>query len=167
MTGYRAMLQRYHLRDATDVDQKKLIEHFLGSSVSNFQVENFNIENTKDIEKDLVVRYKFNAEHYAKNAGKLLLLRPRVIGEFAGAWDTSKPRHYAYEFRAPFLNTDTVEITLPEGFAVDEIPDPVKAGFPFAEYTSKMETAGNVLKYTRAYKIETILVPLDNVGKLQ
>lgn len=167
LSGFQAMSQRMYLQRESGTDKKKLIEHFLGSSINDFQIESFDIVNNEDIEKDLVLRYKFSAEHYARNAGPLLLLRPRIVGEFAGSWDTSKPRQYAYEFPAPFLNSDQVEITLPEGFKVDEVPDPIKAAFPFAEYTSKTEAAGNVLKYTRAYKVETTLVPVDNLEKLK
>lgn len=166
-SGYHAMLERYYLRNESQNDRKKTIEHFLGSTLSNFQVDSFDLINTDDIDKDLVLRFKFTASRYAKTAGPLLLVRPRVVGEKAGYLDATKPRHYAYEFRAPFLDSDLVEITLPDGFKVDELPDPAKASFPFAEYTSKTEAAGNVLKYTRAYKMTTTLVPVDHVEQLR
>jgi hypothetical protein len=144
-----------------------MIEHFLGAAMGNFQVDSFEILNENEIDKDLVLKYKFTAGHYAKNAGSLLLVRPRVLDEKAGRFDSSKPRHYAYEFRAPFLDSDSVEITLPDGFKVDELPDPAKANFPFAQYTSKTEAAGNVLKYTREYKMMTTLVPVDHIDQLR
>jgi hypothetical protein len=65
------------------------------------------------------------------------------------------------------VDSDTVEISLPEGFKVDELPDPANAKFPFAQYVSKTEAAGNVLKYTREYKITSTLVPVDDMNKLQ
>jgi Domain of Unknown Function with PDB structure (DUF3857) len=168
-TGYEAMWQRLRLqRNLTSAgDRLKMLERFLGASVANFKVDSFDIVNADDIDKDLIFRYTFTAEHYAKNAGPLLLLRPRVVGEMAGAWDASKPRHYAYEFEAPFLLSDTVEIALPDGFKVDELPDPAKAAFPFGEYTSKIENSGNLLKYDRRYRMNAILVPLDQTGDLK
>ena len=65
------------------------------------------------------------------------------------------------------MDSDSVEITLPEGFTLDELPEPAKAAFPFAEHKSKTEAAGNVLKYTREYKMATTLVPLDHMEKLK
>jgi hypothetical protein len=97
----------------------------------------------------------------------LLLVRPRVVGEMAGAFDVTKPRHYAYEFDAPFLRSDSVEITLPEGYSVDELPEPAKAIFPFAEYTSKAEKEGNVLKYSRQYRMQTTQVPVERIEQLR
>jgi hypothetical protein len=166
-SGYHAMLERAYLQNETQRDRKKTIEHFLGATIGNFQVDSFDLVNADDIDKDLILRFKFTADHYAKAAGPLLLVRPRVVGENAGYFDATKPRHYAYEFPAPSLDSDIVEITLPDGFKVDELPDPAKASFPFGEYTSKTEAAGNVLKYTREYKMSTTLVPLDRIEQLK
>lgn len=165
-SGYFAAEAR-DLKDISIQDRRKVIEHMLGRWVANFQVDSFDIVNADDIEKDLVLRYKFSAGHYAKNAGPLLLVRPRVIGEMAGYYDTNKPRHYAYEFDAPFTRSDKVEITLPDGFQVDELPEPAKASYPFGEYVSKTEKAGNVLKYTRQYKMQTTVVPLEKMDDLK
>lgn len=166
-SGYHAMLERAYLQKETQRDRKKLIEHFLGRMMGNFQVDSFDLVNADDIDKDLILRYKFKAEHYAKSAGPLLLVRPRVVGEKGGYFDPTKPRHYPYQIDAPVLDSDTVEITLPDGFKVDELPDPAKASYGFGEYTSKTEAAGNVLKYTREYKISTTQVPLDRIDQLK
>ena len=166
-SGYMAMNGRAYLQHQTQNDRKKMLEHFWGPNLGGFQIDTFNLENENDIDKDLVLRYKFTASHYAKAAGPLLLVRPRVVGEMAGAFDVTKPRHYAYEFDAPFLRSDSVEITLPEGYSVDELPEPAKAVFPFAEYTSKAEKEGNVLKYSRQYKMQTTQVPVERIEQLR
>lgn len=166
-SGYLAMLGREYLQHQTQNDRKKMLEHFWGPNIGSFQIDGFNLENENDIDKDLVLRYKFTASHYAKTAGPLLLVRPRVVGEMAGAFDASKPRHYAYDIDAPFLRSDSVEITLPEGYNVDELPAPAKAIFPFAEYTSKAEKEGNILRYSRQYKMQTTQVPVERIEQLR
>lgn len=166
-SGYMAMLGREYLQHQSQNDRKKMLEHFWGPNLGGFQVDSFNLENENDIDKDLVLRYKFTANHYAKTAGPLLLVRPRVVGEMAGAFDVTKPRHYAYEFDAPFLRSDSVEIALPDGYSIDELPEPAKAVFPFAEYTSKAEKSGNILKYTREYKMQATQVPVEHIEQLR
>lgn len=166
-SGYRAMIYREYWKDATEKDRKKVLERILGASLGNFQLENIRVTNADDLEKDVILNYKFSAERYAKNAGPLLLVRPRVVGEYAGALDASKPRHYGYEMRAPFASTETVEITLPEGYKVDELPEPAKASVSFAEYHSKIEDGGAVLRYTREYKVDTTLVPVEKIDQLK
>jgi hypothetical protein len=166
-TGSEAMRGRSSLRHETEGDRKKVIERFLAQTVGDFKLTGFDVVNADDIEKELILRYKFTAEHYAKNAGPLLLLRPRIVGELAGPWDPNKPRNYAYQFEAPFRNSDTVEISLPEGFQVDELPEPAKASFPFAQYVSKTENSGGVLKYTREYKVAATQVSMEQMDQLK
>lgn len=166
-TGFNAYLGRSFLQHESDNDRKKIIERLVGNSLSNFQIDHYELVNASDIDQDLIVRFNFSAAHYAKSAGPMLLIRPRVLGELAGPWDANKPRHYAYEFRGPFVDRDIVEITLPEGFMVDELPDPAKASFPFAQYASKTESAGGVLKYTREYKQTATRVPIEHMDELK
>jgi hypothetical protein len=125
------------------------------------------VVNADDLDKDFILRYRFTADHYAKTAGPLLLVRPRVVGEFADYLDSGKPRHYAYEVRAPYYNSETVEIALPDGYKVDELPEPTKATAPFAAYTSKTEENAGMLKYTREYKMQTTLVPVEKIDHLK
>jgi len=165
--GFNAMLGRMYLQNESETERKKTIERVVGSSLGNFQLDHYELVNAGDIDQDLIIRFKFSAAHYAKSAGSMMLVRPRVVGELAGAWDPNKPRHYAYDFRAPFLDRDNIEISLPEGFTVDELPDPAKATFPFAEYVSKTENSGSVLKYTREYKITATQVSMDQMDQLK
>lgn len=167
MSGYLAMQGREYLKDESENDRKKIIEHFMGTNLGNFQVDGVEMENASEIDKDLVLRFTFTASHYAKNAGPLLLVRPRVVGEMASAFDATKPRHYAYEFEGPFVRSDSVEISLPEGYSVDEFPNAAKGEFPFAAYKSKTEQTGNVLKYSREYKMEATSVPADKINDLR
>jgi len=166
-TGFNAMLGREFLQHESENDRKKIIERLVANSLGNFQLDKYELVNANDIDQDLIIKFNFSAAHYAKNAGSMLLVRPRVLGELAGPWDANKPRHYAYEFRGPFLDRDTVEISLPEGFKVDELPDPAKITFPFAEYVSKTESGDGVLKYTREYKQTASEVSLEHMDELK
>lgn len=167
-SGYHAMEMRGALKDETQQDRRKFIEKsMLGPAMSNFQLDAFSLENENDIDKDFIVRYKFTAEHYARNAGPLLLVRVRVLGEKGGYLDPNKPRRYAYELEAPKLDSDVVEINLPDGFKVDELPDPASASYPFGEYRSATVVEGNKLRYKREFRMTATLVPLEKAGQLK
>jgi len=165
-TGSEAAIGRYTFEHQTTADRRKTLEQFLGRMMGNFQLDSVEADNLDDIEKELVIRYKFTADHYAKNTGPLLLVRPRVVGEKLGALDLSKPRHYPYEFDTPTLQTDAFEFNLPEGYKIDELPDAAQASFFFGEYNSKIENAGHQLKYSREYKINAVRVPAEKINDL-
>jgi transglutaminase-like putative cysteine protease len=165
-TGTEAFRARATFGHDTETDRKKTLERILGHWVGSFQLDSVEADNLDNIDKELVIRYKFSAQHYAKSAGSLLLVRPRVLGEQLGDLDNTKQRHYAYSFDTPTLQTDTFEFSLPEGYKIDELPDAAKASFAFGEYSSKIESAGNSLKYSREYRINATSIPADRIGDL-
>jgi hypothetical protein len=77
------------------------------------------------------------------------------------------PRKFPIEFSGPALDTDTFEITLPAGYVVDELPDPVNADYNFASYHSKIEVSGPVIRYTRSYEIKELTVPPANAEEVR
>jgi hypothetical protein len=163
-SGSQAAEGRYMFEHQTETDQKKVLEKFLAAMIGSFHLDSVEAENLDDIDKDLIIHYKFTADHYAKSAGPLLLVRPRVLGEKLNPLDMTKPRHYAYEFNVPTLQTDTFDFSLPEGYAVDELPEKVDAKFAFGEYSSKTEGKGRELTYSRAYKITSTSVPAEKIS---
>ena len=74
---------------------------------------------------------------------------------------------YPVEFDGPAKNTDAIEITIPPGYEVDDLPPPVNADYSFASYHSKTEVNGNTLKYTRTFEVKELSVPLGKVDDLK
>src|SRR5205823_2038117 len=79
--GDRAWSQRWALRLATkDIDRIKPIENLLAGSVPNFHITKASVMNFQQTDQPFGFHYSFEAENYAKNAGNLMLVRPRVLG---------------------------------------------------------------------------------------
>ena len=63
--------------------------------------------------------------------------------------------------------TDEFDIAIPEGYVVDELPDPVKDNVGFASYQSSSEVRGHVLHYSRTYTVSKITLLPEQYGALQ
>ena len=167
--GDRARHERRELRDATkDTDMIKPIERLLGDSLTTYSISNAHVINLHHNDQPFGFDYSLEAQNYAKNAGKLLLVRPRVIGTKAsGALEVKEPRQYPIEFAAPARDSDTFEITLPVGYEVDELPPPVDADYSFAAYHSKTESSGSMIRYTRTYEIKQVSVQVSQADEVR
>ncbi len=167
--GDRAWDERGRLLTVTrDADRVKPIESLLGSSLSNFRLTNARVVNLQQTNLPFGFEYSFEAVNYAKNAGGLLLVRPRVIGtESSALLETKDPRKFPIEFEGPVQDTDTFEITLPAGYEVDDLPPPVDAEFGFASYHSKTEAKGNTIEYTRTFEVKELSVPVTKAEELK
>jgi hypothetical protein len=167
--GDRAWSQRWALRTVTkDSDRIKPIESLLASSLSNFQITKASVTNLQLTDQPFGFDYSFQADNYAKNAGNLLLVRPRVIGSKSRALlETKEPRKFPIEFEGPVRDIDSFEIALPPGYEVDDVPPPVDADFGFASYHSKTEVKGNVIGYTRSFEVKELSVPVSRAEELK
>jgi predicted transglutaminase-like cysteine proteinase len=167
--GDQASSERWQLRLATKkVDRIKPIESLLGGSLSNFQIVRASLVNVDQTDQPFGFNYTFQSLDYAKNAGNLLLVRPRVLGNDSSAvLETKEPRRFPFEFRGPLHDTDSFEIALPAGYRVDELPPPMDVDYSFASYHSKTEASGQTLRYTRSLEIKELSVPVNKMDELK
>jgi hypothetical protein len=167
-SGANSVEARASLLAAPMAERGKQIETLLSLTLSQLTLQKYEIENLEDVTQPLILKFQFFAGNYAKPAGNLLLLRPRVMGmKGDDLMESEKPRKFPVEFGSTTLQTDVYEITLPAGYEVDELPPPALAEFDFAEYRSKTEVSGNLLRYTREFKIKNVLVPTERLQDLK
>jgi len=167
--GDRAWDERWRLRNVTkDADRIKPIEELLTGSLSLFHIMHASVLNVERTDQPFGFRYTFDAENYAKNAGGLLLVRPRVLGvKGSGLLETKEPRKFPIEFDSTSHDTDTFDITIPAGYVVDDVPPPVDADYGFASYHSKTEVNGNLIHYTRTFEVKELSVPVSRADELK
>lgn len=167
--GDRAREERWRIRlAAKSTDRVKPIEDVLAGSLPNFRIVKASLVNLEQTDQSFGFNYSFQSANYAKLAGDLLLVRPRVLGAKSSAvLETKEPRKYPYEFEGPRRDTDSFDIELPVGYELDELPPPVDADYSFASYHSKTEANGRTLHYTRSLEIKELSVPVSKMDELK
>ena len=167
--GERASSERWRLRTVTkDTDRVKPIEELLANSLGSFHITRASVINLQQTDQPFGFNYSFESPNYAKNAGNLLLVRPRVIGSKAsGLLETKEQRKFPIEFQGPVRDTDAFEITIPPGYVVDDLPAPVDADYAFASYHSKTEVNGSLIRYTRTFEVKELSVPVARTEELR
>ena len=165
-SGSIASAWRAWLHSMTENERLRAIHNRVGNHLTQFEMTGFTIENLNDSSRDLVFHYDIAAPSYAKRAGALLLVRPRVFGEKAETVIDLKERAYDYETDGPSLQTDDIEIALPEGVTVDELPAAVKVNAAGFRYASETKSEKNALHYRREYRVERFSVPRAELAEV-
>jgi len=161
--GANAVEYRAELIAMEKPQRVQKMESFLSTFLTGFTLNDYQVENLEEYDKELIVKYSFTAKGYAKSAGPLTLIRPRVFGSKSGGIFDLKERRYAVELDAPTLHTDEFRITLPDGMVADELPPPVNATSGAISYSSASTFENKVLQYKRTYKIEQVYLPLPSL----
>ena len=111
-------------------------------------------------------RFTLNVEFSAQSYGqlmqnRLLVFKPAIVSRREGLALTATTRKYPVVLRANAYS-ETVKVQLPSGFAVDEVPDPVKIETPFGSYVTSYEVKDNQLVFKRRLSQQaTTIAPAD------
>lgn len=167
--GDPAAIQRSMLRSVTqEIDKIKPVESVAAASFASFEILKATIGNSTATDKPFEWHYTIEAVDYAKVAGDLLLVRPRILGSKSSALlETKEPREHSIEFERPQRDKDVFEIAIPNGYVVDELPPVVNIDNGFASYQSKTEIVGKKMRYTRIFEIKDLSVPVDKAASLK
>jgi len=165
--GGPAEMRRAQLIGTEPKLRAKVFEEFLGASLNNFTLTHASIGNLEQYDQTLTLNYSFVSTGYAKSAGNLLIVQPRVIGTKGWNILAGKPRKYPIEFQEATRQDDVFDITLPKGYVVDELPNPVKTECAYGSYRSEMKIDGNVLHYKRTYEITDVMVPAQKLDEVK
>jgi Domain of Unknown Function with PDB structure (DUF3857) len=157
--------RRFFVR-SSEKETRESLEHGLRQDFPQFELGAEKIENARDLNAQLIMRYEVSAPGYAKSAGSLLLVRPRILGSDVTPL-ADGARKYPIEFAGTGEWRDTFDVKLPAGYAIDEVPDPVHLDTGFASYQSEVKVDGNVLHYSREYVVKKVSLDADQYAELQ
>lgn len=151
-----------------DTDRIKPIEARVANSLSTFRITKAAVGSVDNPDRPFEWRYSLEAENYARAAGDLLIVRPRIVGSLArGFLETDEARRQPIEFEGPERNTDVFEIELPAHYTVEELPPAVNVEYEFASYQSRTEMVGGKLRYSRSFEIRELSVPASKGVELR
>lgn len=146
--------------------QQEYIDRSVASDFTAATLTGLKVEDVATLSHDVVTNFDVQANHYASATGPLLMVRPRVLGTYDLNVD-HKPRTVPIDLKETMQGHDEFDIELPEGYVVDELPDPVKVDFGFASYESSTQLHGRTLHYSRTYTLRQVMLPADKYADLQ
>jgi hypothetical protein len=146
--------------------QSDYLDHILEQDFSSFKASNFKVTNVEALNKDLVTTYRLTVDGFGKAMGPLLMVRPRILGSEALQADHEK-RRVPINLDETRQEVDDYTIELPDGYVVDEIPDPIHLDLGFAAYESLTKVTDKILHYTRTYTVREVTLPADRYSDVQ
>jgi hypothetical protein len=154
---------RNALKYSDDKERREALETSVAHDVPGVVLNSFEYVQPPALDKPIEIHYKLTAAQYAHTAGPLLLVRPRVVGSLAHAFD-DKPRKFAIDLGSTGHWHDSFDIALPPGYVVDETPDPVDLDVGFATYHSTITAKDNQLHYERDYVVKKVELAASEAG---
>lgn len=138
-TGYQQdnlleMVDRYSERDR---------EKWLRRSIDakSFQLTQYQFDGVIEAEMPTYrYQYKLTATNWASASGSRFFLAPNQLQRYSNVPEKMEDRSQPVLTKYPYLDTDTITYTLPEGFVIEAMPEmPLKIESEFGTYTADID----------------------------
>ncbi|MDT4952846.1 MAG: hypothetical protein QOJ02_984 [Acidobacteriota bacterium] len=158
--GQSAVMERAMFRHLSRPEYTKLIEGWITNGASGAKVSKVD-PTDGGASGRFALDVEFTAGSYAQlMQDRLLVFKPAIVSRLDDLFLTKASRKHPVVLHS-HAYTETVRVKLPEGFNVDELPDPVKLETAFGNYASTYEVKDGQLIFTRTFTTRAAIIPVD------
>src|ERR1044072_1509843 len=153
-TGHTAYYYKELNDDDTPAEREKTLQDIWKRRIPAAELSGIKVENVTDTDKPFVYAFHVKIPSYAQRTGKRLFLQPAFFQRGLTAIFPTATRRNSVYFQYPWSEEDRVEVTLPEGYALDnpEAAAPIRAN-DLSQYTplTQMTKDGRMLIWSRKF----------------
>lgn len=164
--GHSAVAERTLFRRLSQPDYNKVIERWVtlsanAASLARISPVDHPLEGRFDLELE------FAAPNYGQlMQGRLLVFNPAILARRTGVALTEPSRKYPIVLEDESFH-EVVTIDLPDGFQVDEYPEPLTLDESFGSFATKCEVTGRQLVFIRTLKQKAGTLPPDQYANVK
>jgi len=135
------------LLDVGEDEQKKWLYRNL--DLSGFELQKFSFEQEKQPVPELYSNFEITVNRFASASGKRLFLQPNVFNKLGKVKIPQKDRKYDFVLNYPYIDADTVEFQIPDGYHLEYLPEPIHIESDFGNYESQVLAGEGKVIYIR------------------
>ena len=164
--GQAAVLERREYKGLSSGDYRKMIEDWITRGATAAKVSKVDAVDESN-EGKFALNVEFTVDSYGQlMQDRLLVFKPAIVSRREALTLTEPTRQHPIVLK-PRAFSETVKVKLPAGFAVDEMPDPVKLEAPFGTYETTYEVKNGELVFTRSLAQQASTIPADQYAKVR
>ena len=154
-TGHLSFNYKMNNYDSSKNAREEFLKNRIKKRMSTAEISNIQIENLNDPEKPFTYKYKIKVPNYAQKTGKRLFIQPSFFQYGASPRFSSSTRKHDIYFKFPWSEKDDIQITLPEGYELDnaDTPQPLRDRSVISTHTVtiKIDNKNNKLIFNRDF----------------
>ena len=165
LEGSAASSNRRLQRSLGSRDYRRVIERWISSGAPGAAVSRIEAGDRNRV--GFFVDVDFTAAAYGRTVGQyLLIFKPAVVPHRGFTYLNQTERRYAVVLEADSFQ-ETVEVDLPLGFTVDEMPAPVNLATPFGRYRADWRVEAGKLFFKRHLELDNAVVPPEDYASVK
>jgi transglutaminase-like putative cysteine protease len=164
--GQTSTAFRREMRELSSSEYQKAIEGWLTRGATGARLVNVK-PTDKQSEASFHLDVEFAADRYGQlMQNKLLVFKPVIVGRRRAISLTDPKRTNPIEIDSTAMK-ETVVFTLPAGFAVDELPEPISLETQFGQYKTSYEAKEGKLYFSRSMTMRRSTIAPDKYNSVK
>lgn len=160
ISGYNKMdCFNYLERKVTQEEIKEFYNTTLRKGNNKFLIENLSETNKYDYDKNLIVKYDFSINDYAKKLGHEIYINLNLIRDLS-TYKTREDRKNDIEYDHTNYFSYSTTFIIPEGYKIDYIPENVKYSNDYISSSIAYEATSKSITYNHNYSLNSISLNL-------
>lgn len=130
-------------------------------NINNLKINKTSFSNDKE-KIAFIENVQINAENYGAISGNKILFIVNAYNQYSGNLKKIRNRHNPFEIERGFIDTDEINIVLPNGFTIEALPDNVEWTTKYGIYKTEIIKKGESnLIYKRSFLLKKGLYPKE------
>ncbi|RYY60240.1 MAG: DUF3857 domain-containing protein [Chitinophagaceae bacterium] len=161
-------LRQDDLHGMLSVLSRDKVQEFLQDKLdfATYQVKTFDYNEQRSRIPSVLEQLEFEVANYATITGKRLFINPNIMTRWYRKPSPDKSRQWPVRLGEAFLESDSVSITLPDGYAIESMPPELTIDNELLFYSTSTRLEGNVLQYRRVMKFHGGTLPAGKFGEI-
>ena len=133
------------------------------------EISEYKISNKKNGYKPVVELFKFSSEEFTDLIGDKIYFKPLFFSSITENPFKLDERAYPIDFGAPTSTKNMINITVPEGYAIEFVPKNLAIALPnnYGMYRFNIQVNGNKINLFSSFKINTPIYPAQNYQEIK
>ncbi len=159
-TDYNAYVFRNKNGSTSEDDYLENLEN----ENNGMEISNYEIENKAFIGKPIMEKFDVSIESQADVIGDKIYFSPLFFNTKKENPFKLEERNYPIDFTFPWQEKYTVNITIPDGYKVESIPESIKLGLEdnIGKFVYNIVAKGNQLQIVVDLKVNSAIIPAQN-----
>ena len=150
-TDYKALQQDELFSYINAHTKKEQLDHLKETiDLPNYDITSFDYKSIPSRLPVLSETLKMVAENYAQVSGKRIFILPNIMNK-TSLQLKDEERQYDIDLPYEFSDIDSVEITLPNGYITESLPQPATVNSKFGAYKIDYKVVGNKVTMVRSF----------------
>ncbi len=163
-TGNRKNYLNQNLAAKNQEEDIEFLQNYFNEFHSNLRVGKYSSYIKNNAGRDFILEVNGVFNRFCPKRGKRIFINPSVFNRITSddrPEETIEEREFSVFYYYPFIDLDTISISVPKNFKLEYMPENENYSYSFGSYQSEYSFDAGKIHYVRKFEISQSVIPVE------